>query len=520
MPEIIIATLVGFAIVFGVCGIMGTLNSGYHFVDDHEYLAWTYNLKHNLSFKELLYWNVRDDGNRFRPLYMFFRTVWIYFFGTNLFIHSVIKAIQSAISLVCLYFVARNHNIYPCSKPLAASFALMCYIGYQTCTWWKLGTTEVQGILTFSIGFLLTETYIRNKQKKYMIMSLVMFELMSLLKENLFILLPFVGFYTLFSDIRMDLTEKTEKIDAKYVWNIIKSRMIFYVFLILIVLETLYACVFLIDPSAYKGGEYFSSESLLNTEAWIHSITHDLKWFVLFGMVFSGILLTYYERYNNMWMDVVLLVIFILPQIMVFSKSGMDERYILPSSVGYSFFFVIAAFGQKVLNGLRKKIYICCLILLLLAHARAALIEADYFRYRGNSVQSVLDFAAQTINNDPDVKICSALRYFESNRTIQYYLKLYAKENIYYYYETDDEIDGYGIDEDYWGLGNSSNKYSLDQMDVIIEYGPEDRHFTQSTRLDHSEFEMKQYGTLLVYVRKGSNISFPDASIKPPAIIF
>ena len=102
MSEIIIATLVGFAIVFGVCGIMGTLNSGYHFVDDHEYLAWTYNLKYNLSFKELLYWNVRDDGNRFRPLYMFFRTVWIYFFGTNLFIHSVIKAIQSAISLVCL----------------------------------------------------------------------------------------------------------------------------------------------------------------------------------------------------------------------------------------------------------------------------------------------------------------------------------------------------------------------------------------------------------------------------------
>lgn len=513
--EIVIAVLIAFLIGMGFCAIMGTLTSGYHPVDDHEYLEWTYDRLHGVSFWQLMLWNIDDNGNRFRPLYQIFRTIWVELFGTNVFIHSIVKSIQVSISLACLYFIARKHNYYRCGRLVSVIFALVAFVGYQSATWWKLGTTEVQGCLVFSIGFLFTEAYIRHNKKRYLAGAVISYALLILLKENLFILLPFVGLYGIIADHRLK-TDNDEKPDfsVKEFFELFRKRMIFYILLIVLFLTATVFCCFVIDPDAYKDGEYLFGQ--FNKAAWLSSL-HDIKWFVIFGGIFSAVLLTYYDHLKNMWMDLILLLVFVLPQILVFSSSGMDERYILPSSIGYAFFFVIAGFGQNILKGYRKYIYIAGMTLLIVFHIRAAVMEADYFRYRGNGFQATLDLASDIAREHPDAKICSAFEYFETNKTLEFYMMLYSNDNTYFAHNLNSE--DFYIDRKYdqiYSLSHDDGIYTDTPMDVIIAYSPYDRHFERAVDLDPEEYDVKLYGTVYIFVRKDSGINIPDSGIAPP----
>nr|MCR4787650.1 hypothetical protein [Lachnospiraceae bacterium] len=494
--EILFVLIASFAIVFGVCLIMGTMSSDYHLVDDHEYLTCTFDRMNGLSFWRMVYYNVTEEGVRFRPLYMFFRSVLTEIFKTNIIAYFIIKAIETAFSMTLLYFVARNHNVYPCGKLTSAVFSVVALVGYQSATWWKLGTHEIQGIMFFSAGFLFVESYLRNGKKINMVMALIIFEMMGLLKENLFLLLPFVGLYVLFTDMRSKLTEEPGKNPTlRMAWELIKNRIWFYVFLILIFAEVMLACLFFITPTEYK------TSGLVNFDIsnWASAAGHDLKWFILFGLVFTGILLTYFDHTVNMWMDVVLTLVFVIPQIFVYSDTGMSERYILPSSIAYALFFVVCAFGQKTMDGLRKKIYIAALVLLILAHARAMLREADYFRWRGNGVQTALEYTEEIINENPDVKVCCTFAYPESNETFEFWAKLFAKDDIYFYWPDDTRPEGYVINRKYWNADAISGdyaEYGADEMDVYVTYSAEDRHFTSYPLIDLSDFDMTECGTL------------------------
>lgn len=513
--EILIVVLSSFLIVMGFCAIMGTLTSGYHPVDDHEYLEWTYDRLHGVSFMKLMLGNIEDNGNRFRPLYQIFRTIWVELFGTNIFIHSIVKAMQASICLACLYFVARRHNYYDCGRLVSVLFAITAFVGYQSSVWWKLGTTEVQGCLLFSIGFLFTEAYLRYDKNRYLAGAIISYGLLVLLKENLFILLPFVGFYTLFYDLRSALEhDHRTKITWKLIFDHIRRRIVFYIFLIGFFLATAFICCFVIDPNAYKGGEYLFGH--FDKAAWLNSM-HDLKWFVLCGCLFTAVLLTFYDHFKYMWMDAILLFIFVFPQILVYSHSGMDERYIIPSSIGYALFFVISGFGQKVLYGFRKYIYIAGMLILVVFHVRAAVLQADYFTYRGKGFQATMDLAADLARENPDAKICSALEYFEPNKTIEFYLMLNSNDNMYYCHNIDSE-DLY-IDRKYDGdysLSHDDGIYTDEPMDIVIAYSPDDIHYSREFKADPDKYEMIRYGTMCIYVRKDSGITVPDPGIASP----
>ena len=69
--EFILICIISFGIVFGVlCGV-GTMFSGWHFVDDHEYAEYAYLMKfqHMSPLQVMHQWVEADMGIRFRPLY-------------------------------------------------------------------------------------------------------------------------------------------------------------------------------------------------------------------------------------------------------------------------------------------------------------------------------------------------------------------------------------------------------------------------------------------------------------------
>jgi hypothetical protein len=83
--EFLFITLIAAAIVFGtICGI-GTINSGWHLVDDHEYAEFIVSWHKGMTLPGLIQqYIIRDFGGRFRPLYYILRILMTWFVGENL----------------------------------------------------------------------------------------------------------------------------------------------------------------------------------------------------------------------------------------------------------------------------------------------------------------------------------------------------------------------------------------------------------------------------------------------------
>ena len=103
--EIFIVILGSTGIVLAVVLGLGTLTAGFHMVDDHEFLEWTYGLQTGqYSLLELIRSVLsRDITLRYEPFYYMMRIIGTYLFGYNTVAFSIIKAIQIVISMVFLY---------------------------------------------------------------------------------------------------------------------------------------------------------------------------------------------------------------------------------------------------------------------------------------------------------------------------------------------------------------------------------------------------------------------------------
>lgn len=517
--EICLVSIIGIILLIIPGLFLGVFSSGLHLVDDHEILRYCYEYSKGASVADLIkYAVVEDIANRFRPLYMTIKAMLVPILGYDLVLYEILKAIESVIAFVFVYLNVRKLRPYQCSKIVALIFDFVVFVGYQSCIWWKLGTHEIQGGLLFSIGFFLIQKYLESGKKGYAAGGLILFELMIFYKENMFLMLPFVGLYILYLDIY------DSKLNWVNIWNAIKKRIVVYIVLIVLVFEALYGCLVIINPNNYKAGEYSITSGLIDLEAWDAAVHHDLKWYSRFGLLFILILCTFFDEIKKYWKELILGFVFIIPQVLVYGTIGMTERYIFPASFGFAYLFVYIPFATGTLKNIRKKIYFLGMLLLCLAHTRVMLREADYYRFRGNGVQATADFIVDTVKENPDAKILTTLDYFESNMTLELYSVLEATDNMYFYHtsELEQPCEPY-IDRrfaNYSLLNISLERYQLDEMDVIIMYSPDDRHYTYTPDIDVSEFDYKRYGTLDIFVKKSSGIDFPDAIIKPLKINF
>ena len=526
VKEIVIVCILGMALLAIPCVVLGTITSGIHLVDDHELLMCVYNYRNGTTLKELIGSALKSDLEiRFRPLYVLVQMLLIPVFEDNLVGYGVLKAAEAVVAFVFMYLIARNLKPYKCEKIYAFIFALTVFLGYQSCIWWKLGTHEIQGELLFSIGFYLFLRYIETEKNKFIVLSLVAFEMMIFYKENLFLLLPFVGLYMLYLDIG------SSKVSLKVLWISIKKRLVIYIVLLLQMAQVVVGYLNIgtpYNPNGTQEGTFGIGLNMFNSEVWEDAFHSDLKWFSGFGLLFMMILLTFFDELKKYWKELILGIVIILPQVIVFASTGMTERYIVPASIGFAYIFVYFPLTTGVLQKGRKKLYILGLVLLTLAHGRVMLREADYYRLRGNGVQATVDFVVDTSRMHPDVKILSTLEYAESNRTLEIYSIMRNVDNMYFYHTYHDDTNDPYIDRKYDGrdlLAEEDDFYSIDRLnefDVIVMYSKEDRHYPAIPviNIDTSDFEAKRYGTLDVYVRNGSGINFPDSGIEPLKINF
>jgi hypothetical protein len=401
---------------------------------------------------------------------------------------SIVKAWEIVIALAALYYCAREMK---CNVAYALLFALTVMVGYQSAVWWKLGPQESYGIMLFAIGFYLLLRWLGTGAKWCSFASIAAFFLMSIYKEPFILLLPFVGLYVLYAEMQ------GQKVTAEDLWAAAKRRLPYLLTLAVIFILEMYLIVFVVGTNNYSYVGLDESVTLAEYKSvWSAAAGADLKWYVRFGVLMILILLTYWEQLKKLGWEILLTVAVLVPQCVSYSKTSMTERYILPSVFGFAFLFVVVGCNFKALSGKRRIVYMLCLLLMLAAHGRVMLREASYFTYRGESIQTMLETTLQlTEGTDTKVLSCFAPN-LEGNRTMYYWFLDHGYDEMYYWEEDNQRI--------IRSFGSRKGETDvLDNMDIVVMYNEEDRHWCYTPSLNLTGFTEYKCGTITMYIRDG-----------------
>lgn len=476
------------ALVFGVVALTGTLTSGFHLVDDWEfakYVDWM-TLEHRSLWDCLKEAVGFDLSLRFRPLYYINRVLMAYVFGINLTAMSVVKAAEIVVALAALYYCARQMK---CNMVYAALFSLTVMVGYQSAVWWKLGPQESYDIMMFAVGFYFLLKWLSARRKRYAAGSVAAFFLMSIYKEPFILLLPFVGLYVLYDGMR------GKQVTILHLWEAVRRRLPYLVTIGAIFTVEMLLLLFVIGTNNYSYVGLDESVTMDQyVQVWRRAAENNLKWYVRFGVLMGLILLTYWEHLKKLGWEILLAAAVIVPQCVTYSKTALEERYILPAVLGFAFFFVVVGCRFTPLSGKRRIAYMLCLFLMLAAHGRVMLREAQYFTYRGEGIKTMMETTLSLVQGtDKKVLSCFAPNE-EGNRTMYYWFRLHGYDEVFYWEENERRINrSYGPRED--------EQADFAQIDVVVMYNEEDRHWCYEPSLDLSDFTAKKCGTVMLYSR-------------------
>lgn len=511
--ELFLIAISSFFLIFGIMLEMGTITSGWHLVDDHEFLRWNYEMKFQgvSVFKIISRVSREQFSYRYRPLYMVMRVLLCKLFGINSLYYSLLKAIETWLSCIFLYYCGRRIGG---NKIFSFLFAAVSLTGYQSAVWWKLGTHEIQGTLFLAAGFYCMLRWLDERKRGWAVGSIILFFIMCNYKESFILCMPFLMLYVVYYDLKW-----SDEFSLKEIWKSICKRFWYLFTLGLIFMIVIAIIVLFVGVNDY---DMVGLDILVGwktyVEAFEDSLANDLKWYKRFSIVFCALLLTYWEELKKLWKEMLLTIVFLLPQFILYGQCGIGERYILPSSIGFAFFFILIIMKWKPLSGKRRAVYIFAILLLLAAHGRVALREADYYRYRGESVTTMLESVLEMSKGED--KILSCLRpNEEGNLTMNFYMANYGCDNVYYWTEDDRTIN------QVWGVNSkfTEERYEyqdFEDMDIVVMYNQEDRHWCYEPSLDLSDFTKLKCGTLDIFVRNGRGITLADTTVEGLRINF
>lgn len=523
MKELVLVLLGYPALLLAFFLALKLFNCGYHFVDDCEMIFSNIMFyKEGVGLKDFLIEMLKLDLTwRFRPFHILFRFGYALFFGTiSLLPFAISKYIELALSMILLHMSARKlgYKFIP-----TVLFIFISLIGYQSATWWRLGTHEVQGLFLLSLGFYLLLNWLYEKKKLCLVFSIMAFGLMSGYKESFLVVLPFVMAFVIYFDLvlvagygkieRENGTINGLKVVLRILLNSIKKYLGVLIPLAFFLITSVLFLVFKVGTNNYGDFGVQSVKSISSDlSAWSEAWRGDLKWFRRFGYLFLLLLMTNWEYIKKCWKELILVSIFIIPQVIIYHSAGFFERYLIPVSLGYAYIFILLPAKYEILKGMRKKVYLGLIVLLLMAHLRVAVIEADYFRWRGNSIQTALDTVKSLSDNNVGINILSCMYpNQEGDMTIYYWQKYFGYDNVYVFLSDEDRIIGCNLDiHKHVNFYNYNLERELADIDVIVMYNQNDRHWSEYKDLALSDFELYRCGSLDLYIRPDVDVSCLD----------
>lgn len=486
--EYLLVSLFFVLMVFSLLLSTGTITSGWHMVDDHEFLEYQIELSRSggTVFTCIQKALEEDIGSRFRPLYYIFRVILTTFFGSNLVVWSIFKAIEIVISFIFLYLCARALK---CTVFYSIIFTMVVMVGPQSVVWWKLGPQESTGIMLFAVSFYFLLKWLQTSKNSYAVVSYVFTLTVALYKESFLLLIPFLMCFVIYSDCN-----KTE-FSFSSVRTSVRQHFLFMLIYSLTFIAEVLIIILVVGVSSPGYVGFDSSVTLHQYKIyWLDAIRNYLKYFLYFMIPAGLIIITFIKSWRLLLKEFFIACLIMFPQIILYCKTGLEERYILPWSFGFAYFFILSICKLPQFKGLRKLLYSGIIFIFLLFHFKVLVNEADYFTYRGHSVTTVLNEALKYSNAETNI-LSAYSPYEESDITVSCWMQLKGRNNVFTWNEeektcTDRSGEGYGRTED------------VSQMDIILFYNPKDRHYCYDPSIDITNYTRIDYGTMTMCIKK------------------
>lgn len=470
-------------LLFLVC--TGTLDSGYHFIDDHEMLEMHQDLGNMSVFETSLKWIKRDFDIRFRPMYFLHRILEMKIFGSDFFSLSFYTSLLAAVTFSLFYLGSRKLRF---SVLESLVLVLLTFVGPQMAVWWKLGSNETIGMVMLGVAYFFMARCTSGKQ--YFLNSML-FNLFliaaSLSKESFVIVIPAFVVYKVWEESRVFKISFKESAQKNYLLAFSLLAMVAELWLIFFVVGT--------NKIGYAGTPSSAKELLLGIKntlvrkdmlgEWVKLITAVAVIF-LFQIVSQGFSNKASKR--NPWTEAFSALIFsfliVFPNLVLNAKTGMVERYLLPSTFGLAFLVVVLIKNAKT-SVLRWTIVFACAIFLFFSFevARKSAVAFTEEGIRTNKLLSaVLKYAG------PESKILlvvDPVDRFEVSDSFRIYLSYNGFNNLYVFpvkrdYRSDFER---GLEKTWekWFEGRGiENIGSLPDEIVLIDKNQEKNFFSQS----------------------------------------
>ncbi len=480
--------------------LSGTLYSGYHLIDDHGILSIKDSLNGNSFFNVLWSYIKADFLIRFRPIFSIYIVMVAKFFGLNFSLISVFVATLGFISATFFYLALRKLNY---SKLYSFLFPLLIFAGPQMSILWRLGVNETIAIFFFALTLFFMAISIKKEKKLlWNILFTIFLILTTLCKESFIIVIPAMISFKILIESSSSAISLRESIRRNWLLGL----PIIFMFLELVLIKFFvgtnkigYAGV----PSSLSGFITGIREIMVNQNSlyyWFLLLIPILfLWFLSFQKLKK-------ENSKTLIANFSFFVLLIGPQILMHTKSGMIERYLVPTTIGFSFLIVWLIKNTKH-NSLKYfSIIIVCAFLIF--SYNVAFKNAHAFAEEGKDTRSLLESITEDAPSNSNILlVVDPVTRFE----VSYSLKTYFEIRGY-------KIYAYPVDRLYSsdfekGLRDDWEKWFIDKKLENIDKGPDaiiifDKvttgSFFEQTNLNKEDYEQNlvESSTHAVYRKK------------------
>ena len=316
----------------------GSLFSGYHFTDDHEIVEINYSFTvQNLNLWEVIsQWLPKDLLiGRLRSFYYLHRIIETKIFGINFFLWSIYTGLLGVFSTFFLFVFAKLLN-FSIKEALLLSFFVT--LGSQSAIWWQLGPAETIGTFLLSTALVLTLIKeISNRFKIIYEISIIFLVLMmSLTKESFILFIPAIAWIKIWAICKI---KQLSWIQA------IKSNLFSLVVLCLIFLAEIFFIKFSLGLTPDIGYAGIDGLSIAQIASATRSLNQAGAWWILLvSLIVITLMSTVFSSYSQIRLNIfkkiyfpsILFILVVTPQILLYAKSGISQRYLIPGIFGYA----------------------------------------------------------------------------------------------------------------------------------------------------------------------------------------
>jgi hypothetical protein len=428
---------------FGILTLTGTLFSGYHFIDDHGIFKESQDVAHTTILREVNIFkrNLTVSTMRFRPFYWFHRRMMLVVLGADFTALSIYIGFLAVLTSFFLFLFMRKTGFSTIESVL---FVCLTQLGEQAAVWWMLGTGETLGMLLLSLAllFLALSVFAERKKILYNVLFVIFTILASWTKESFILMIPAVMF------LKIWLTyQKEEKPSCSSCLR--GENIVISVILLLIGIVELLHILKNVGTTGvvYAGYEGFSLSGFLKTAAQMTLSTHG--WIILIQFAIIGILF-YWKRkkgesasliplHTLLW-PVILAGLIMAPQVTLYMKSGIQERYLLPGVMGYTFLMVVLLRYIRLNSPLSRQwkwkakekrpqlIVLILLIIVVLLQLRVTRYTAIGFARDGQHTNAWLQSIGENTGAEDQVLVVTRMKkYYEASISLKTYMDFKMK---------------------------------------------------------------------------------------------